>query len=506
MENKKETDELKDLLNRILLGKLNEKHIPRVLIDAYNSGMLDDKSAKETLYEALREKYSLNTQNIQKIIKRAYSTNDTEDFGTFFMVLSDYLGIDNASELTALLNYYVGEGLYDRQIAGEVYDIVAPIIDPIEAYDFTEEEKSYLLGYESSDDLVNRAATLGLDEVIATNLWNKEIGGKTDYQLTKEQIKHSLQKAQQRNELSVELNKPQSYSDIKSLLDTAVNQGIIDYKEALDYIDSYQNSMGEYQQSLAPALSEIYNNPYLTQEDFAPYLKDEGVRKNDAEALNMMVRELQSTANKRQMREQEEQTINAMIGYQTRPLNIQKTYIDAPDASKILQDIAGKSNYASGSRLQSLLESGLNRIGQETAEERSEYFSQERPLSYDEVASELQYRIKNLQNIADRSGMESKLSNEQIASMASQYGSGIGNLTPTKQAVEATSQADKYQAQLSNLDKSQFVDPNEWTRNFLANDPLLKKASKYDLATEYRKLTQSQRGQNVSRFVPSLRF
>lgn len=436
----------------------------KILGNAVKKGIVTKESAQAS-YEF---KYLEDTSKLEYIAS--------------FIKLGELFGIYEQPTISTPQDLQSGNVLSQFGNEGrEVYKRYAQQNAPFDYYNLSEEQKEYVNKFYSREDLLNRLYSVGIPVQQASEMADQFMLEVNQDQLnTRKQI-YEIEQNIKRGEIYNRLSKTVDPKEINDLLGEGYSQGLISEKEAQNYLSQFQQGMGGFQQSLTPVLDELYNSPYLTPEDFEAYREDEGVMRNDPTAIKVMINTLNQEAMRRQEREQEEQTLAGIIQYESRPMSFAPQYAQAPDAYSMLQGRVDASQYAPGSRLQSLLTSEMGRIGEETAEERARHFSQTRPMTYEELLSEYNYRANRLENRADY------YNTTGLADMARQ-------------------EAEKYRTQLGQMQPSDFVNPVEWEQQMLAGDPLKREMDKFDLDAAYRKLTQSQRGQNVSRFAPSVRF
>lgn len=442
----------------------NVEEYIKILSNAVKKGIVSKETAQD-YYEV-------------DYIKRASKLEYLVDF----IKIGELYGIYEQPTITSPQDLQSGNVLSQLGNEGrEVYKKYAQQNAPFDYYNLSEEQREYVNKFYSREDLLNRLYSVGIPVQQASEMADQFMLEVNQDQLnTRKQI-YEIEQNIKRGEIYNRLSKTVDPKEINDLLGEGYSQGLISEKEAQNYLSQFQQGMGGFQQSLTPVLDELYNSPYLTPQDFSAYLEDEGVMRNDPTSIKVMINTLTQEAMRRQEREQEEQTLAGIIQYESRPMNFPQHYAQAPDAYDMLRGRIDASQYAPGSRLQSLLTSEMGRIGEETAEERARHFSQARPMTYEELLSEYNYRANRLENRADY------YNTTGLADMARQ-------------------EAEKYRTLLGQMQPSDFVNPVEWEQQMLAGDPLKREMDKFDLDAAYRKLTQSQRGQNVERFAPSVRF
>jgi hypothetical protein len=380
------------------------------------------------------------------------------------------------------------------------------------AYDsLSPENKAYLQSATSIDDLRYKVNQLGLSSDIAGAVSEFVYGERTPEEWAVIEEAESLyqeqadyEREQRRKSLFDEFNRavnfgtnlstPPDLSSVRQRLNDAVQMGDITWQEANQYLNAFQESVGQYQQGPAGALNELYNNKYLTPEDFAKYSRptEKAVGYTPAgelqyernlmtpEEQQVMVRELSSLAMKRQAQEQELQRLETMMGATVREPIVNMERMQAPSAGNLItQYKEGQPQYAQGSRLQQLMDIGINRTQAETAAERARHFGAEYPITtYEEAQQNYRDKLSKLQSFFDVPELAEKAQQEY----------------------------DVLSGQLKNLDAGAWGRAAEDYRWRTANDPLELGLKKLKPEVELRGLTASQRGQNVSRFAPRLRF
>ena len=196
------------------------------------------------------------------------------------------------------------------------------------------------------------------------------------------------------------------------------------------------------------------------------------------------VLELSNIAMKRQQQQAEIDRLTADMGYAYKQPGFQPQRQSVASAEKVADKyIEGQPTFSEGSRLQQLLESDIARIRNDTARARAGWANQLRkPMTMEEVKAGYTNKLGDLTGFLSTEG----LSDEVRGNAQRMYQGTLKNwqsVTPEK-----LDRWNAYQAELA------------------TKDPLALALDKYDVNKSYYGLTASQRGQNVSRFRPALRF